>query len=64
VAEIRNGGASQREHLAKQTTLAAFDPGVDQAQFSVFLARNMERDLVRFENRRDLRRFLQGRLVS
>jgi len=25
--------------------LAAFDPGVDQAQFSVFLARNMERDL-------------------
>ena len=46
--------------MAADTTLAASDPGVDQAQFSVFLARNVERDLVRLENRRDLRCFLQG----
>jgi hypothetical protein len=37
--------------------LAASDPGVDQARFPVFFARNVERDLVRLENRRDVRRF-------
>ena len=34
--------------------------GVSKAQFPVLFARDVERDLVRFENRRDLRRFFQG----
>ena len=34
--------------------------GVNQAQFPVFFPRNVERDLVADENRRDLRRFLAG----
>jgi hypothetical protein len=35
-------------------------PGNDQVQFAVLFARNVERDLVAHENRRDLRWFLAG----
>jgi hypothetical protein len=34
--------------------------GIDEAQFPVLFPRNVERDLVADENRRDLRRFLTG----
>ena len=42
------------------TPNSARQPGVHQAQFPVFLAGNVERDLVRLENRQDVRRFLTG----
>jgi hypothetical protein len=50
----RNGGAPQREPSRQAgRPLAESDPGVDQARFPVFFARNVGRNRIRSENRGD-----------
>ena len=56
----RNGGAPERRHLATQVGLEASALSIEQARFPVLFARNVEPRCVGFENRRDLRCFLEG----
>jgi hypothetical protein len=51
----RSAGTSRR-----RSVLEASDLSVEQARFPVLFPRNVERDLVADENRRDLRRFPAG----
>jgi hypothetical protein len=51
----RSAGTSRR-----RSVLEASDLSVEQARFPVLFARNVERDLVADENRRDLNRFPLG----
>src|SRR5437899_3346351 len=57
--EVRDGHR-YREVLQLAKGLRLLPSGVSKAQFPVLFARDVGRDLVRFENRRDLRRFFQG----
>jgi hypothetical protein len=55
----RSAGTSRR-----RSVLEASDLSVEQARFPLLFPRNVERDLVADENRRDLGEFLTGGLVK
>jgi hypothetical protein len=56
----RNGGAPERRHLATQVGFGSVRSERKQARFPVLFPRNVERDLVAGESRRDLKCFLKG----